>query len=280
MVGKSKPNETAGRALKRTITVAGAVAAVFSGLAAAPAPAANASAVVMMYHRFGESRYPSTSIRLEQFEAHLAEIASGGYTVKPLPEIVAAIRAGRDLPPKTIAITIDDAFLSVWTEAWPRLRRAKLPFTLFVATRPVDRHLLGFMSWDQIKQLAAAGVTIGSQTVSHPHMPLLSDQRNAAELSKANARFEEMLGKRPTLFAYPYGEYSLAVRRVTEQAGFTAGFGQHSGVLHRGADVFYLPRFAMNETHGNVKRFHLAGRQRPLALVRPPVPGAAGLRSI
>jgi len=265
MVGNIDLKETARRPLRRVFAAATLLASILAGPPGTmPAAAAEPSAVVIMYHRFGESRYPSTNIRLEQFEAHLAEIASGGYTVRPLPEIVAAVRAGRMLPPRTIAITIDDAFLSVWQEAWPRLRRAGLPFTLFVATQSIDRATPGYMGWDQIRELAQAGVTIGSQTVSHPHMPLLSDERNAAELRDSNARFEEKLGKRPTLIAYPYGEYSLAVRRVTEQAGFAAGFGQHSGVLHQGADFYYLPRFAMNESYGDLKRFRMATNALPL----------------
>jgi len=265
MVGKRKSDATASRRMKHVI--AGFVVALsilFGQPGGTPAIAAEPSAVVIMYHRFGETRYPSTNIRLEQFEAHLAEIASGGYTVRPLPEIVAAMRSGRELPPKTIAITIDDAFLSVWTDAWPRLRAARLPFTLFVATQSIDRNTPGYMSWDQIRELAAAGVTIGSQTVTHPHMPLMSDARNAAELRDSNARFEKMLGKRPTLIAYPYGEYSLSVRRVAEQAGFAAGFGQHSGVLYPGSDFFYLPRFAMNEAYGDLARFRLAANALPL----------------
>lgn len=265
MVGKFRLNEAARRPLRRAVGAAVLAAGILTGQPGTmPASAAGSSAVVIMYHRFGDERHPSTNIRLEQFEAHLAEIASGGYNVRPLPEIVAAVRAGRALPPKTIAITIDDAFLSVWKEAWPRLRKAGLPFTLFVATRPVDRGTPDFMNWDQIKELSDAGVTIGSQTESHPHMPLLSDARNEAELRNSNARFEEKLGKRPSLIAYPYGEYSLAVRRVAEKAGFTAGFGQHSGVLYPGSDFFYLPRFAMNESYGDIKRFRMATNALPL----------------
>ena len=222
------------------------------------------SAVVVMYHRFGESAHPSTNVTLEQFDAHLAELAGGGYVVKPVPEILAAIRAGRTLPENTLGISIDDAFLSAYREAWPRLRRAGLPFTLFVATDPLDRGAPGYMSWDQLRELAQAGVTIGSQTASHPHMPLLSAERNAAELEKSNARFKAELGAAPQLIAYPYGEYSLAVGAVARAAGFAAGFGQHSGVIHTGSEVYNLPRFAFNESFGDVARFRLAGRALPL----------------
>lgn len=224
------------------------------------------SAVVVMYHRFGEGQYPSTNIRLDQFEAHLAEIQSGLYTVLPLAEIVRRIRVGEPLPERTLGISIDDAYRSVYAEAWPRLREAGLPFTLFVATDAVDAGGANFMTWDQIRELAAAGVTIGSQTASHPHMPDLSPERNRAEIEKSNARFEAELGRKPELFAYPFGEASRAVMDLVAETGFAAAFGQHSGVAHRTADRFYLPRFAFNEAFGDLQRFRLAGGALPLPI--------------
>ena len=241
-----------------------ASAILFSAAAgAAPALAAN-SAVILTYHRFGENSFPSTSIRLEQFEAHIKELTSGKYTVMALPEIVAATREGRELPDRAIAITIDDAFLSVYTEAWPRLKRAGLPFTLFVSTDPIDGRYGAHMNWDQIRKMARAGVTIGNHTASHLHMATASPERNAAEIAKSNARFEKELGFVPKVFAYPYGEYSLAVRRLVKDAGFEAAFGQHSGVMFDNADFYYLPRFAMNESYGEFNRFKLAVNTLPL----------------
>src|SRR3989338_4240284 len=64
-----------------------------------------------------------------------------------------------------------------------------------------------------------------------PATPAVSRQRNLAELERSNRRIEEMLGKRPDLIAYPYGESSLEVQEVAKQSGFIAGFGQHSGVI-------------------------------------------------
>lgn len=227
--------------------------------------AASASAVVIMYHRFGEQTLPSTNIRLDQFESHLRELATGKYNVRPLGEIMAALEEGRALPDRTIALTIDDAFISVYREAWPRLRKAKLPFTLFVATDAIDRRSRAYMSWDQIRELVKDdNVTIGSQTASHPHMPTLNAKRIKGELDKSNARFEKELGRRPTLFAYPFGEANRKVMAAARAAGFTASFGQHSGVLHGKADFDYLPRFAMNENYGSVERFRLAANALPL----------------
>lgn len=222
------------------------------------------SAVVFMYHRFGETGHPSTNTTIEQFDAQIEELSSGKYAVMALPDIVAALQAGKALPDNTVGLSIDDAFLSVYRVAWPRLRRANFPFTLFVATNPIDNRAGGYMSWDQIRELANAGATIGSQTASHPHMAFRSTTRNADELKKSNERFKAELGKTPALIAYPYGEYSLAVGKVTRQAGFVAAFGQHSGVMHGGSDFYYLPRFAFNEVYGDVRRMRMAARALPL----------------
>lgn len=222
------------------------------------------SAVVLMYHRFGETAYPSTNITIEQFDAHLSELKTGGYTVLPIPEILAALRTGRALPERAIGITVDDAYLSVFNNGWPRLRKAGVPFTLFVATDPVDRARGGYMNWDQVRELKAAGVTIGSQTASHLHMASSSEAKNRGDIGRSNARFAKELGEMPTLFAYPYGEAGLDVARIVGETGFTAAFGQHSGAIGPNHDFFFLPRFALNENYGSLDRFRLVAGTLPL----------------
>ena len=217
-----------------------------------------------MYHRFGESALPSTNIKIDQFESHLEELAAGKHVVRPLEEILADLKSGKANKRRVVGLSIDDAFISVYREAWPRLRKAGLPFTLFIATDFVDQGARGYMNWDQIRELARAGVTIGNQTASHPHLPLLSEGQIRSELEKSQARFEKELGVRPRLIAYPYGEASSKVMAAARAAGFTAAFGQHSGVLHGKADFAYLPRFAMNERFGGQTRFRRAVNALPL----------------
>lgn len=251
-------------------TTAATVLCAAANLAALPAAAAD-WAVVFMYHRFGESEWPSTNIRLDQFEAHLEEIRAGGHSVLPLPEILERMRNAAELPDRTIAITVDDAYTSVYEQAWPRLKKAGLPFTLFVSTDAVDRGTPGYMSWEQIRELKAAGVEIGSQTASHPHLPDIELDQVKVELDRAAQRIADETGERPELFAYPYGEYGSAIQRIVAARGYTAAFGQHSGVAHAGGDRFGLPRFALNETYGGVDRFRLTANALPLP-VRDRVP--------
>ncbi len=245
-----------------------AAAALLVGLAvpaAAAEPAVDNGAVVVMYHRFGDGRYPSTNIRMEQFKKHVAELKKDKYTVLPLPEIVAALRNDEPLPDRAVAITVDDAYTTVFENAWPVLREAGFPFTLFVATQPVDQGSASYMSWDQIRTLAQSElVTIGSQTHGHPHMPAQSTAANRTDLETSQARFRAELGEAPDLFAYPYGEYGNSVKKVVREAGFTAAFGQHSGAIGRLVGHFELPRYAMNEAYGSMDRFKLAVNSLPL----------------
>ena len=221
-------------------------------------------ATVLMYHRFDEHKYPSTNIRIEQFEAHLYELANGNYNVWPLDKIVNHIQNGKALPDRTIAITIDDAYLSVFIEARPRLKALNFPYTVFVATQPIDRGHKGYMNWDQIRTLQDEGVLIGSQTKSHPHMHLISVADAEKELASSNKRFLTEIGQIPKLFAYPYGEYNLAIINVVKQAGFVAAFGQNSGIIHGYNGYYELPRFAMNEQYGTLERLSLAINGLPL----------------
>ena len=221
-------------------------------------------ATILMYHRFGEDKYPSTNVRIAQFEEHLEILASGPYSVWPLEEIISHLQAGKPVPDRTVAITIDDAYLSVYEEAMPRLKERGFHATLFVATRPVDRNLRSYMTWDQLREWQAAGFGIGSQTQTHPHMHRKSIETNREELRVSNERFLAELGIRPTLFAYPYGEYNLDVIELVKAAGFVAAFGQNSGVAHGYDGYFELPRFAMNEQYGNRDRLELAINGLPL----------------
>lgn len=249
--------------LVRPILIAAtlAAAALFSSAAAAE-DAAHGIAVV--HHRFGESKYPATNTTLAQLDAQIDHLKAGGFTVWPLIRIVEAIQAGAPVPDKTIAITIDDAYASVFRHALPRLKAAGMTATLFVATESVDSNLAGYMDWDDVRQALDDGFDIGAHTVSHGHLADMALADASREINYANSRFTAELGFVPALFAYPFGEASLALRSIVKAAGYTAAFGQHSGVLHASEDPFYLPRFALNEKYGDIARFRTLAAARPL----------------
>jgi len=222
------------------------------------------SAVILMYHRFGEDGLSSTNIRLDQFEAQIAELKTGNYTILPLPKIVAALQAGTKLPDRTIAITVDDGFLSVYKEAMPRLKEAGFPFTIFISTDAIDTGYRDFMSWDQVRELVASGVTIGAHTASHLHMADATTEKNLTDIQRSNRRFEEELGFVPELFAYPFGEAGSQVEAIASKSGYISAFGQHSSVAYWGSDFYNLPRFSLNERYGTIDRFRRIINSLPL----------------
>jgi len=126
------------------------------------------SAVVFMYHRFGEGEYPSTNITMEQFDQHVKELTSGPYTVMGVPQIISALADGNGLPDRTIGITIDDAYRSVYEKAWPVFREYNLPFTVFVSTEQLDSGYANYMTWDMVRELSKAGDNWWSQPEPRP----------------------------------------------------------------------------------------------------------------
>ena len=223
-------------------------------------------ASVLMYHRFGENKYPSTNIKIEQFLEHIDELLKPKYNVIDIKDGLKAIENIKLVKDRSVIITIDDAYSSVFEYAWPILKKYNLPFTLFVSTDVIDNNTPGYMSWEEIRTLRDNGVTIGSQTKSHPHMYNLNQDQVTHELLKSSNRFVEEIGSKPEIFAYPYGEYNLDVLEQVKAHGFIAAFGQHSGIAHQSLGMFELPRFAMNEAYGNMERFKLAVNALPMPI--------------
>ena len=111
------------------------------------------------------------------------------------------------------------------------------------------------MNWDQIKEIERSefGV-IGHHSHSHDYLIDKSEEVFLNDIKTSNAIFKEKLGYVPTLFSYPFGEYSGFMRDYISQ-NFKIAFGQHSGIIDVNKSRFELPRFPINEKYGEIKRF-------------------------
>lgn len=235
-------------------------------------------AIVFVYHRFGEPQYPSTNTPVATFKAQLDYLSSHGFHVWALPRLVRTLRAGKPVPDKTVALSVDDAFQSVYENAWPLLRAHHFPVTIFVSTRAVDRHYPAYMSWKEMRTMQSQGASFADHSVTHPH-PLLrkSGESNAqwikrmrTEVRHAQQRLQQELGPDtntdPKLFAYPYGEYNAALARLVNRLGFIA-FAQASGALGEPLDPRALPRFPIDTHFDALELFARRAVSRPLPLV-------------
>ncbi len=205
----------------------------------------------IMYHRFDENKYPSTNIKMDIFLKQIQLIKSLNYDFIHPDEF----KKKFDVPKKEkkILLTVDDAFQSFYDNAWPYLKKNKIPFILFVSTEPVGKN--GYMTWDQIKEVDNENfAVIGHHSHSHEYLIEESNKNFIKDIETANLIFKKKLGYVPELFSYPFGEYSEFMRNYISN-NFTLAFGQHSGVIDLNKEKFQLPRFPINESYGEIKRF-------------------------
>ena len=214
-----------------------------------------------MYHRFNETKYPSTNIQLDIFKEQLKIIEDEGIKfIHPKEFEQSLVEKKKE---RKILFTVDDGLLSFYKNAWPILKKKQIPFILFVNTREVGA--FNYMNWDQIRELYKEDfVEIGNH--SHSHEYLVDESREVIEndILKSIKIFEEKLGKNSDFFSYPFGEYSSEFKNLIKSLGFKYAFGQHSGVIDETKDKFELPRFPINEKYGEIKRFKTLMKTLPL----------------
>ena len=205
----------------------------------------------IMYHRFNENKYPSTNIKMNIFKEHIDIIRSSNFNFHNPNNFAEKFNIPKSK--KEILITIDDAFESFYTEAWPFLKENKIPFILFVSTEPVGSR--GYMNWEQIKEIEKSEFAlIGHHSHSHEYLIDVSNSNFISDIETSNKIFLKELGYVPSLFSYPFGEYSKFMRDYISK-NFEYAFGQHSGVIDLNKNKFELPRFPINEKYGELERF-------------------------
>ena len=204
-----------------------------------------------MYHRFNENKYPSTNIRMNIFEDQMKIIKKSKFQFYNPKDFEKEFDIVKER--KKILITIDDAFKSFYDYGWPFLKKNNIPFILFVSTKPVGKK--GYMTWSQIKEINDSNLGfIGHHSHTHDYLIDKSNQEFIEDIEQANKIFKSELGYVPSIFSYPFGEYSKFMRDYIEK-NFSLAFGQHSGVIDLNKDKFELPRFPINEKYGDLTRF-------------------------
>ncbi len=224
------------------------------------------SATILMYHKFGVAKYPSTSVTIDQLKDHIKELKKDKYKILPISYIIDTIINDGDLPNNTIGISIDDADRSFFEVGWPLFKENNIPVTLFVTTGTIANNNKNYLNWNQIRKLVEEGVTIGAHSHSHAHMPDLTNEEVIKELEISNKIFLKELGEIPTLFAYPYGETSNEIIELIKKYKFKVAFGQHSGVINETSNMYYLPRFSLNEKYGEIDRVKFAVTSKGLGI--------------
>ena len=236
--------------------------------------------VALVYHHIAEQTPATTSVSPHVFKRHLDYLQDNDYTVVPLSILVDALRNGVSVPDRAVAITFDDAYRSVYSTAAPLLQARDMPFTVFVSTQAIEQDFEPYMSWNEIKSTIQAGGTIGNHSHTHGHLSYSTGSENSpqwrsrviADVTRAQTLIEQNLGQTPTMFAYPYGEFTPELAAIIAGLGLH-GVGQHSGAIGFGSNFQTLPRHPFYTGADQITRFAERIDTRPLYVESHPENG-------
>ncbi|MEG3629220.1 polysaccharide deacetylase family protein [Streptomyces poriticola] len=214
---------------------------------------------VLMYHAVAAEPNDATralSVTPEAFAEQMAVVADRGLTPVRTAELAAAWRSGRPLPERPVLVTFDDGYEGVHRHALPVLARYGFPATVFVSTGwlrgPYDTGgALGpMLDWDQVRDLAAAGVEIGGHSHTHPQLDQLGGARLRFELIHCREIVTDQVGTAPASFAYPYGYSDRRVRAAVRETGYAQALAVGNEPARRRQGPYALRRVTVRRSTG------------------------------
>lgn len=219
---------------------------------------------VLMYHGIGNVAgiahpYFETKTSPVVFARQMQYLRDSCYKPVDLDQAVTMLRSGK-CPERTVVITFDDGFRDFYTHAMPILQQHRFPSTMFVVSSFTGSGSgtecfagRDLMSWNEIREVAALGVQIGSHTVSHPRLYSLSPAAITMELQESKQTIEEKLGRTVTSLSYPYAfpeqdnGFKKWLRTCMTEAGYSSGVTTVVGSAAPLSNHYLLPRIPVNE---------------------------------
>lgn len=242
----------------------------------------NQSAVILVYHHVSSTTPASTSLSAKQFEQHLDFIAQS-FNVVPLEDIVHKLKSGKPFKPNSIAITFDDGYDNILSNAHPLLTDRNMPYTVFVNPARIGKEK-GQLTWQELADMQQQGVTIANHTMDHLHMlTTLANETQSQWLERvwtnvqtAQQQLEENLDNVPKWLAYPFGEYNQALAEKLLEENFI-GFAQHSGGVSSHSSFAALTRFPAAGIYANMNslKTKIASFAMPVITSKPSDPERA-----
>jgi len=217
---------------------------------------------ILSYHKIAEPPHdcwrPWFYVPEWTFLDHLNLLQESGWAVIGLPEFLRGLTDPETLPEKAVMITFDDGYRSAREVASPLLRRFKYPSVLFVPTDYIGGHntfddgiepQIPICDWNDLRELARAGVSIQSHGASHKRFSVLTLAEIEHELLRSKDLLEDNVGSSVEIMAFPYGDHGgnwHNIEQVLEKVGYQAACLYGGGlVTFPGAERYRLPRLAM-----------------------------------
>lgn len=181
----------------------------------------------------------------EAFAAQCDLLTGLGGHVVPLGEVVDYLSRGEPLPARPAAITFDDGNIDALRNAVPILQARHMPATFFVPPQYAESGNPEFMTWDDLKALAAAGFSLGGHSYQHAYVHNLTPAQAEHQIGDEKRKIEELTGARVECFAYPFGLYSQKTIEQLQHYGYRAALTIDQTVYQKPGRIFQLGRIRL-----------------------------------
>ena len=218
---------------------------------------------VLVYHRFGPEVSDGMTVTTPVFESHLKYLQENGYRVIPLRGLLDNyLKNGVPPDSRLVAMSADDAHISVYRNALPLIKKYRIPMTLFIYPSAVSNASYA-MTWDQLRELKTTGLfDFQSHTYWHPNFKKEKKKLKPEEyqklvdmqLVKSKNFLEKKLGTKVDLLAWPFGIYDDELEKDAAKAGYVVAFSIDRRLDSKSEPMMAQPRYLMVNSDG-VKGF-------------------------
>ncbi len=190
-------------------------------------PAGYQTVPVLVYHKFSRRTSDRMTVREDAFEEQMAFLKRNGYRVITLDDLFDFLDRKRPIPRKSVVITFDDGWRSMYEIAYPILKKYGYPATLFVYTDLI--HSSGpTLDWGKIREMAKNGIDIQCHTKTHRSLGKLEGEETfheyfeavKAELVESARIIKKQINKDVKYLAYPFGDTNSLLIKMVEKLGF------------------------------------------------------------
>lgn len=199
---------------------------------------------VLVYHGFSEKKSGKTMVSRYNFDAQMNYLKKNGYHIISLDQLLNFIDYKEQIPEKSVAITLDDGWRSIYNIAFPILKKYGFPATFFIYTDFIGGGKA--MSWKDIKEITENGFDVQCQTKTHRNLTALKKNESfrtyfkdlEIEMRYPQKLIKKKLNQECKYLAYPYGKTNDLVIAVLKKEGYRAAF-----TLDWGSNPFFVDKY-------------------------------------
>lgn len=203
-----------------------------------------AQAHIFLYHRFDDNRYPATNTSTQQLREHFEYFKNNHYKVVSIEAMIEKLEKNQEVPSHWVALTIDDAYKSFYEHGLALFKEYQYPFSLYTQVAGRSNKNSSISDWEQLKEIKKYG-SVELHSYSHDHLTHMSEEALRKDTQKAIDIFKKNMGYKPTIFAYPFGEYDQNVQKVLREFKFKGILNQNSGSVNQNTQTYDIPRIAL-----------------------------------